>query len=293
MFKHALDPGRGLRLPARPAAPELHRLVGAAIEELYADRLPEHFEMLAHHFSQADDLGARPRPTCSAPPRRRPRPSAFGRPSISTRRRCGRGRRLGDRVPATTLMAIHSRPGGPLLRRRRLPALAGGGRDPRGSGPPRQDRPAEADALIQGASALQWAEDFPAALERAREAIELAEAAGPSGRWPAASIVRGFVHAVSGEPGRREGGQRARARHRPGGGRSRPAGARAAHRSRCARRWRGEYRAEPRGGQRGGPASPASIAWSCRCCAASGTRARRANDLGEYDRRARRPRRKA
>ncbi|MDG2307910.1 MAG: AAA family ATPase [Candidatus Binatia bacterium] len=30
----------------------LHRTIGAAIEELYADRLAEHFEVLAHHFAR-------------------------------------------------------------------------------------------------------------------------------------------------------------------------------------------------------------------------------------------------
>jgi predicted ATPase len=34
---------------------ELHALVGRAIEELYVDRLPEHYEMLAYHFSKAED----------------------------------------------------------------------------------------------------------------------------------------------------------------------------------------------------------------------------------------------
>jgi hypothetical protein len=40
------------------------------------------------------------------------------------------------------------------------------------------DRPAEAGALVQIAVAFQWAEDFPAAFERVREAIEIAESVG-------------------------------------------------------------------------------------------------------------------
>ena len=32
----------------------LHRLIGTTIEELYADRLAEHYETLAHHFERAD-----------------------------------------------------------------------------------------------------------------------------------------------------------------------------------------------------------------------------------------------
>jgi predicted ATPase len=33
----------------------LHRTIGLAIEELYADRLVEHYETLAHHFTRAEE----------------------------------------------------------------------------------------------------------------------------------------------------------------------------------------------------------------------------------------------
>ena len=33
---------------------ELHQEVGAAIEELYPERLAEHYEELAHHFTQGE-----------------------------------------------------------------------------------------------------------------------------------------------------------------------------------------------------------------------------------------------
>jgi tetratricopeptide (TPR) repeat protein len=52
MFKHALthDVAYSTLLLERRKA--LHRIVAAAIEELYADRLPEHYEALAHHYYQ-------------------------------------------------------------------------------------------------------------------------------------------------------------------------------------------------------------------------------------------------
>ncbi len=54
MFKHALihDVAYATLLETRRRA--LHRLIGAAIEELYADRLAEHHETLAHHFSEGE-----------------------------------------------------------------------------------------------------------------------------------------------------------------------------------------------------------------------------------------------
>src|SRR5256886_11094067 len=55
MFKHALvhDVAYATLLAERRRA--LHRLVGTAIEELYADRLAEQYETLAHHYSEGHD----------------------------------------------------------------------------------------------------------------------------------------------------------------------------------------------------------------------------------------------
>jgi len=54
MFKHALthDVAYDSVLVARRRV--LHRIVGTAIEELYRDRLAEHYEALAHHFNEAE-----------------------------------------------------------------------------------------------------------------------------------------------------------------------------------------------------------------------------------------------
>lgn len=55
MFKHALTHDVAYRsvLPDRRKA--LHRTIGLAVEELYADRLAEHYETLAHHFGCGED----------------------------------------------------------------------------------------------------------------------------------------------------------------------------------------------------------------------------------------------
>jgi class 3 adenylate cyclase/tetratricopeptide (TPR) repeat protein len=55
MFKHALtqDVAYGTLLVERRR--RLHRLVGAAVEELYPDRLAEHYETLAHHYWEGQD----------------------------------------------------------------------------------------------------------------------------------------------------------------------------------------------------------------------------------------------
>src|SRR4029453_13498018 len=54
IFKHAVIQDvayQSLLLQRRKA---LHRAVGEAIEELYQDRLEEHYDELAHHFAQGE-----------------------------------------------------------------------------------------------------------------------------------------------------------------------------------------------------------------------------------------------
>jgi class 3 adenylate cyclase/tetratricopeptide (TPR) repeat protein len=197
MFKHALTQDVTYASLLVRRRKELHGLIGRAIEELYADRLAEHFEMLAHHFSHAEDwdraldylLKAAEKAT-----------QAFGLRqaielyaealAVAARRR--------ESVPVATLMAIHRARAdlffgiGDFVRSREaaeaLVDLA------RRAG----DRVAEAVALVQVAQALQWAEDFPPAFERVREAIKIAESVGAQAPLGFGLYIRGYMHAVTG-----------------------------------------------------------------------------------------------
>ncbi|HVN83547.1 MAG TPA: sigma 54-interacting transcriptional regulator [Candidatus Binatia bacterium] len=55
MFKHALTHDVAYESVLRDRRTALHRMIGSAIEELYADRLAEHYETLALHFSRGQD----------------------------------------------------------------------------------------------------------------------------------------------------------------------------------------------------------------------------------------------
>src|SRR5262245_36215426 len=55
MFNHALTHEVAYNSLLMQRRRELHRLIGHGIEELYADRLSEHYEVLAHHFSKAEE----------------------------------------------------------------------------------------------------------------------------------------------------------------------------------------------------------------------------------------------
>jgi len=55
MFKHALTHDVAYNTLLLERRKVLHCFIGAAIEELYADRLPEHYEALAHHYYEGED----------------------------------------------------------------------------------------------------------------------------------------------------------------------------------------------------------------------------------------------
>jgi class 3 adenylate cyclase len=55
MFKHALTHDVAYDSVLLKRRKALHRIVGSAIEELYRDRLAEHYEALAHHFGEAEE----------------------------------------------------------------------------------------------------------------------------------------------------------------------------------------------------------------------------------------------
>src|SRR5262249_37715605 len=55
VFKHAVIQDVAYNSLLVQRRKELHRTVGHAIEELYPDRLAEHYEELAHHFAQGEE----------------------------------------------------------------------------------------------------------------------------------------------------------------------------------------------------------------------------------------------
>jgi len=66
------------------------------------------------------------------------------------------------------------------------------------------DRAVEAEALVQGAWATVWMEDFPGGLTRAGRAIELGATAGAEAGLSGGLLVNGMVYAVTGRHERAE-----------------------------------------------------------------------------------------
>ena len=196
MFKHALTQDVAYASLLVQRRKDLHGLIGRAIEELYRDRLPEHFEILAYHFSRAEDWDRAFDYLVKAAEKAT---RAFGlRQALDlyAEALAGAARRR-EPVPPATVMALHRARAdlffgiGEFVRSREaaedlLEVARRGG-----------DRAREAEALVQIAAALQWAEDFPSALERSRQAIEIAEAVGAPAPLGFGLYIRGYLHALN------------------------------------------------------------------------------------------------
>ncbi|MFQ5974406.1 MAG: hypothetical protein ACE5Q3_18950, partial [Alphaproteobacteria bacterium] len=196
MFKHALTHGVAYDSLLRERRKALHGLVGLAIEELYADRLAEYYEVLGHHFSQAEDWE---RALAYLRKAQEKAAKAFAlRDALAlSEQALDAARQLGPAVPVATLMELHRARSeyhfatGAYTSARKeaerwfeLARQAG-------------DRASEATSLASVGLAAQWAEDFDGARESTREAIRVAEEVGTSWALARGNLTLGHIAAVT------------------------------------------------------------------------------------------------
>jgi tetratricopeptide (TPR) repeat protein len=197
MFKHALTQDVAYNSLLEQRRQELHCLIGQAIEDLYADRLAEQYEVLAYHFAKGEVwakaldyfLKAAEKAT-----------QAFAtREAVSLYNQAlEAAEQLDDAVEAKTLMAIHQAKANlyfvmsDFARSRaeaeRLLALV------RRVG----DRVNEGVALASMGLASVWAHDFDRALDESRQAIEVAEAVNAKPVLASGYYTTGLVHMFTG-----------------------------------------------------------------------------------------------
>lgn len=110
MFKHALTHDVAYASVLEDRRKALHRTIGLAIEELYADRLAEHYETLAHHFSRGDDL---PRAFFYHQRSAEKADETYANRAVveHARRALAIAARLGDAIPAEALSRLHEQMG--------------------------------------------------------------------------------------------------------------------------------------------------------------------------------------
>jgi class 3 adenylate cyclase/tetratricopeptide (TPR) repeat protein/ribosomal protein L40E len=197
MFKHALTHEVAYNSLLFQRRKELHRAIGLAIEDLYASRLAEHYEVLAHHFLRAEEW-AKARDYLLKAAEKAAKAFTIREAIARYDQALAAARKLGDTIQSKTLMEIHqakmslyfilsdfesSRAEGELLQ-----DLA------RRS----EDRANEGAALAGMGFASLWAHNFDRALDYSRQAIEVSGKINARPVLARGHLTTGIVYAVTG-----------------------------------------------------------------------------------------------
>lgn len=188
MFKHALTHEVAYESVLEKRRRELHRTIGAAIEELYADRLAEHYEALAHHYERGEDWGkaldyhARAAVKAS---------ESYANRAVIEHCRVGIeiAHRLADAAPIETVVRLHQMMGASAFYTSRfsLSALAFRG----GAEAAVEMTEARGALLSLCALAHLWAHEYAACVETIDEAKVYASTHGLDGPWAHARSIEG------------------------------------------------------------------------------------------------------
>ena len=197
MFKHALTQDVAYNSLLVQRRQELHRLIGLAIEELYADRLAEQYEVLAYHFARGEAWAQAFAYFCTAAEKAAQAFATREAVALYDQALEAAGH-LDQAVDATALMTIHRAKADLYMvlsdyeRARaegeRLLALARRA----------EDRRSEAVALAGMGFASGWAHDFNLGLANAYEAIAIAREIDAKPVLAGGHFITGFVHAITG-----------------------------------------------------------------------------------------------
>jgi len=195
-FNHALTHEVAYASLLREHRKVLHGRVGEAVEALYADRLTEHYEVLAHHFARAErwDVAL----TYLEKAHDKAAKAFAVRDALAlTATALEAIRALGAAVAAPRVMALHRARhdyhfavadyAAAVTDAEQWLYVAGAS----------HDRNAEAMAHAAAAHARFWAEDFPGARQEAQAAIAMAEATDNTSALALSHLTLGFMAAVT------------------------------------------------------------------------------------------------
>lgn len=194
MFKHALTHEVAYNSLLVQRRKELHRLIGLAVEELYADRLAEQFEVLAHHFSRAE-VWAKALDYLLKAAEKAARAFAVREALALYDQALEAASRLGADV--TTLMRIHQAKANHYFAVGEFEHSRAEGERLLDLARQAGDRQSEAAALAWTSFATLWAQDFDGAESYARQAIEVAAQVGARSALAGAYLTIGHMHALT------------------------------------------------------------------------------------------------
>jgi len=195
MFKHALTHDVAYESVLESRRRALHGIVAATIEELYRDRLPEHYATLAHHYAQAEEW-AKALEYCE----RASAQAAGSFANESAAEHCRRGleaaRRLGAAVPDARRRALEERLGQACRGMSEMEASGEAFRRAAALSESAEDR---ARNLGRAAHSYFWAHDYDAMGRAIREIRKLGERQPVEEGEAYACLMEAFRHGVFGE----------------------------------------------------------------------------------------------
>jgi class 3 adenylate cyclase/tetratricopeptide (TPR) repeat protein len=198
MFKHALTHDVAYNSLLMQRRKELHRLIAMAIEELYTERLPESYEMLAYHYERGEVWQKALEYLVNAGQKAQ---QAYANQEALTHynRALDMCERLGEAVEPATRITLYAGKGAvhfllsefraSIEAHQRLLEVA------RQCG----DRHKEAEALYQIGFGFFFAHEFEKSLEFSHQAQALASEIGNQNILAASLYVIAHVHAVTGK----------------------------------------------------------------------------------------------
>src|SRR5499426_2538505 len=198
MFKHALTHDVAYNSLLIQRRKELHRLIAMAIEELYAERLPESYEMLAYHYERGEVWEKALEYLVKAGQKAQ---QAYA--NQEAREHYSRAldicARLGEAVEPATRMTIYAGKGAVHLLLSEFRASIEAHQGLLEVARQRGERHKEAEALYQIGFGFFWAHEFEKSLEVSHQAQALAAEIGNQNILAGSLFVIAFVQAVTGK----------------------------------------------------------------------------------------------
>ncbi|MGH8069087.1 MAG: adenylate/guanylate cyclase domain-containing protein [Candidatus Entotheonellia bacterium] len=197
MFKHALTHEVAYNSLLVQRRKELHRLIALAIEELYADRLADQFEVLAYHFTKGEEWAKALEYLLKAA-EKAAQAFAIREAVVLYDQALEAAGQLGAAVDARTLMAIHQAKSNLYFVLSDFERSRAEGERLLTLARQTQDRESEGAALVRMAYASRWAHDFDRALASARQAIAVGEEADAKSALAGGLFITGLIHSSTG-----------------------------------------------------------------------------------------------
>ena len=198
MFKHALTHDVAYNSLLVQRRKELHRLIAMAIEDLYAERLPESYEMLAYHYERGEVWEKALEYLVKAGQKAQ---QAYANQEARDHysRALDICERLGEAVEPATRMTIYAGKGAVHFLLSEFRASIEAHQGLLEVARQRGDRHKEAEALYQIGFGFLFAHEFEQALEFSHQAQALAAEIGNQNILAASLFVIANVHAVTGK----------------------------------------------------------------------------------------------